>query len=86
MITKFRIYIKEGVEIAPNNTSGSAGDTSSKRDMDGFLKTGNDGGVGISFTPKGVDDEAKTYKNKKRKIKKFFRKNKKYKDEKHYNV
>ncbi len=74
MIVKFKIF-KEGVEVTPNNTSGQAGDTSSTRNQDGFMVSGNDGGAGIQFTPKGVDDKSKSYKSKKAK-KKFFRKNK----------
>lgn len=81
MITNFKIFI-ESVEVPPNNTSGSAGDTSSTRDQGGFLVTGNDGNPGIQFTPRGQDTKSKSYKYKKRN-KKEFRKNKKYKDEEH---
>ena len=48
MITNFKIF-NETVEVTPNNTSGHAGDTSSRRDPDGFIKTGNDGGFGVGF-------------------------------------
>jgi len=82
MITNFKLFI-ESVEVTPNNTSGSAGDTSSTRDQGGYLVSGNDGNPGIQFIPKGVDDISKSYKDKKRKYKRYFRKNKKYKDEKH---
>jgi len=81
MITNFKLFI-ESVEVTPNNTSGSAGDTSSTRDQGGFLVTGNDGNPGIQFTPRGQDTKSKSYKYKKRK-KKEFRKNKIHKDEEH---
>ena len=84
MITKFKIF-KESVEVTPNNTSGSAGDTSSTRDKNGYLTSGNDGNFGVGFTPKGeVDDLGKSYKYRIRK-KKLFRKNKKY-DEKNKKI
>ncbi len=79
MITNFKLFI-ESVEITPNNTSGTAGDTSSTRDMGGFLQSGNDGQPGIQFTPKGQNTKSKSYKYGKKK-KKEFKKNKKHKDE-----
>lgn len=79
MITNFKLFT-ETVEIAPNNTSGNAGDTSSTRNMSGYLQSGNDGNPGIQFTPKGEDDTNKSYKYKRIK-KKVFKKNKKHKDE-----
>lgn len=84
MIVKFETFINEDAEVTPNNTSGTAGDTSSTRDQAGFLTTGNDGNFGIQFTPRG-EKSIGTYKARKPK-QKVFRKNKKYKDEKHYNV
>lgn len=76
MIVQFKIF-NETVELTPNNTTGAAGDTSSRRTADGFIRTGNNGEFGVGFTPKGVDDEIKSYKY--RKIKqKLFKKNKKY--------
>jgi len=86
MITKFKIFLESSfanVEISPNSTSGPAGDTSSTRDQGGYMITGNDGNPGIQFTPKGEDGKSKSYKDKKRKVKRYFRKNKKYNDEKH---
>jgi len=75
MIVKFKKFL-EHVEVTPNNTSGSAGDTSSTRDQGGYMVSGNDGNFGIQFTPRGTNDKSKSYKNKKMKDKKF-KKNKK---------
>lgn len=76
MITSFKLYC-ETVEVTPNNTTGFAGDTSSTRDSNGFMQSGNDGNFGINFTPNTqISDLNKTYKFM-RKKKRIFRKNKK---------
>ena len=89
MITNFKLFIESSfanVEVSPNNASGPIGDTSSTRDQGGYMVSGNDGNYGIQFTPKGIDDKSKSYKNAKRKIKKEFKKNKKRNDEKNKEV
>jgi hypothetical protein len=76
MITRFKQF-NETVEVTPNNTAGTAGDTSSTMGYDGFMRSGNDGSFGLQFTPKGREGEVATsYKYGKTK-RKIFKKNKK---------
>ena len=76
MIIRFKQF-NEAAEITPNNTTGSAGDTSSTMGHDGYMRSGNDGNFGIQLTPKG-SEKITSYKYGKTK-RKVFRKNiKKY--------